>query len=148
MQSVTPGQVLLDEVLASPDPMHYADTAAARYKERLKTLITPFENSKKVTVHEPEGAFYLLPTVTPEFRESLTERGGYRRARAELPANTAVTAGDCLYYHLMDAADVQGVPGRVFGDAATDAVRLSVGGTPVEEIAAVTDEIAAALASF
>ncbi|QZY01163.1 pyridoxal phosphate-dependent aminotransferase [Halobaculum rubrum] len=147
MQSVTPGQVLLEAVLAGDDPMQRADAAVERYHRRMEALVAPLEASPKVTVHRPAGGFYLLPTVAAPLREDPESLAGYDRA-SEARGDAPVSAGDCLYWHLIDAADVEGVPGRVFGDAAVNAVRFSFGGTPRSKLEVAADRISDALASF
>lgn len=149
MQSVTPGQVLLEETLRGKDPMTHADVATQRFRDRMEVLIEPFEDSEKTAVHRPEGGFYLFPTVAEPYRGDPAARGGYETAREELPNGTRVRSGDCLFYHLLTEAGVEGVPGRTFGDGlATEAVRLAFGNVPATELEDAADRIAGALETF
>ena len=149
MQSVTPGQVLLERTLRGEDPMSRADAATRRFRDRMGVLVEPFADSEKTTVHRPEGGFYLFPTVAEPYRGDPAARGGYETAVEELPSGTRVRSGDCLFYHLLSAAGVEGVPGRTFGDGlATEAVRLAFGNVPAAELEDAADRIEAALETF
>jgi len=149
MQSVTPGQVLLEDTLREENSMRRADAATRRFRDRMEVLVEPFEESEKTTIHRPEGGFYLFPTVAEPYRGNPESRAGYETAFRKLSEGTRVRSGDCLFYHLLTTAGVEGVPGRTFGDGlATEAIRLAFGNVPVAELEDASDRIAAALETF
>lgn len=148
MQASTAGQVLLEHALCEDDALANIEPVVDRLQSRMEILLEPFRESHKISVQEPDGGFYLLPTVVSEYQHPVTELSGYEQAQAKLPTECSVTAGDCLYEHLLETADVEGTRGRLFGSAAKSAVRLAYGQTPAKDLSSAADRIQDALASF
>lgn len=145
MQAATPAQVLLEHALRDGS-LSRLEPVRERLEKRLDAIIKPFEESPKITVHRPAGGFYLLPAVETEYAADPMKLAGFEAARERLPEGVAVTAGDCLHSHLLDAADVEGTPGRCFGTPLT--TRLAFGQTSVEQLETAAGRIRAALKRF
>ncbi|WP_164471747.1 pyridoxal phosphate-dependent aminotransferase [Halosimplex salinum] len=148
MQSATVGQFLLEYALREEEALSKIEDVASRFESRLPVLLEPFRASEKITVCEPEGGFYLLPFVEQSYRDPVENLGGFEQARAKLPDGCTPAAGDCLQWHLLEEADVEGTPGRTFGDAAKPAVRLAFGQTSVDDLEAAAERIEEALKTF
>jgi aminotransferase len=148
MQAPTPNQVVLEAALDHPEPFGFVDAVVSQFERRRDALLEPFRESSKTTVHEPDGGFYLLPMVASEYREPVEDLSGYAAARDALPDEVAVKAGDCLHYHLLDAADMLGVQGRTFGEKTSAGVRLAFGQETHPDLERAASRISDALESF
>jgi len=148
MQSATVSQYLLEHALCEEEALSNIEDVADRFESRLPVILEPLRASEKITVCEPEGGFYILPFVEQSYQDPVENLGGFERARTQLPDGCTPAAGDCLQWHLLDEADVEGTPGRTFGDAAKPAVRLAFGQTPIEDLEAAAERIDAALKTF
>lgn len=142
-------QRTLETALQDAADFTHLDEWMCRLKRRRETIVAPFADHPAFDSHRPDGAFYLLPQIRDTALEgrALDSLPGYDRARAALgDVDRPVTTGECLKWHLVDAADVQVVEGIAFGTPG--AVRLAYGNTDVDELAGAADRIRTALETF
>lgn len=142
-------QRVLDTALRDAGGFPHLAEWMNRLDRRREIISKPFVDHDAFTVHDPDGAFYLLPQVGAEVLDGqdVTSFGGYDRASSVLSSvDRRVTVGDCLKWHLVDAADVQVVEGVAFGTPA--AIRLAYGNTSINELNRAADRIETALETF
>lgn len=130
-------QVAMAEALDSVEELRHIDSWNRKLEDRRDLITSPFKESDKTVVAEPEGAFYLMTKLKEKTGKKLKSSKYEKQAREKLEENGIErdpNQGECFKQYLIDEADVQVMQGTPFGKAAENYIRIAYGASEKEEL--------------